>query len=75
MLIQLPSASKLLLILAPSCNRIPLFSVVEALSEPARSTRHNLDVRCTYFPLVFVDGNVFSTINCRIAWDRELNSF
>ena len=36
---QLPSASKDLLMLAPSLNRAPLFEVTMARSDPARSIR------------------------------------
>jgi len=41
-LIQLASASRDVLILAPSINLIPLFSVTVPLSDPARSTRESL---------------------------------
>ena len=41
-LIQLPRASRLLLILAPSTILIPLLFVFEALSDPAKSIRESL---------------------------------
>jgi hypothetical protein len=37
-----PSANNDLLILAPSLNRVPLFLVTVALSDPAKSTKHSL---------------------------------
>jgi len=40
--IQLASASSDVLILAPSINLIPLFSVTVPLSDPARSTKESL---------------------------------
>lgn len=39
---QLPRASKDLLIFAPSYNLTPLFSETAALSDPAKSTKHSL---------------------------------
>ena len=39
---QFPRASRLLLILAPSCMRIPRLSETAALSEPAKSIINNL---------------------------------
>ena len=42
-LIQLASAKRDVLILAPSINLIPLFSVTVPLSEPARSTKVSLE--------------------------------
>ena len=43
--IQFASASKDLLIFAPSINRIPLFSVTVPLSDPAKSISDNLPLR------------------------------
>jgi hypothetical protein len=43
-LMQLPKASKLLLIFAPSINLTPRFSVCDALSDPARSINDNFAV-------------------------------
>ena len=40
----LPRAKRDLLIFAPSLNLEPLFLVTVALSDPARSTRHNLAI-------------------------------
>lgn len=46
-MIQLPRAKRLLLILAPSTILCPLFSVLAALSDPARSISYNLEYRTT----------------------------
>ena len=42
MFMQLPNARRDLLMFAPSYSLSPLFSVTAALSEPAKSTKHNL---------------------------------
>jgi hypothetical protein len=41
---QLPKASKLLFILAPSTSLNPLLFVFEALSDPAKSINDNLAI-------------------------------
>jgi hypothetical protein len=43
--IQLAKAKREVLILAPSLNLIPLFSVTVPLSDPARSIKDNLPQR------------------------------
>lgn len=86
MFIQLPNASKDLLMFAPSYSLIPLFSVIAALSDPAKSTKHSLLVMIVYLLFVFwysICVKSFLTLfvivcsmwKVKIAWDLELNSF
>lgn len=76
---QFPSARSERLILAPSNILIPLFSETAALSDPARSTRHNLLVVIVVFVPSSGDSDlimeVYSIVKVRIACERELNSF
>jgi len=57
---QFPNASKLLLMLPPSIILYPLLSVVAALSLPAKSIKHNLEV--IIFSIIFLDLGFFSII-------------
>jgi hypothetical protein len=65
-LIQLARASNDLLILAPSINLIPRFSVTVPLSEPAKSIRDNFPVKV--YTLVFLVRGVLITLIWKTAW-------
>jgi hypothetical protein len=71
-LMQLPSDSKDLFMLAPSTSRIPRLFVLDARSDPAKSIRLSFaifisaDVPCAL--------SLCSTVIYRTAWDLELAS-
>mmetsp|Transcript_3054 Transcript_3054/g.8034 ORF Transcript_3054/g.8034 Transcript_3054/m.8034 type:complete len:251 (-) Transcript_3054:373-1125(-) len=72
-LIQFERASRDLLMLAPSCRRTPLFIVLLARSEPARSMSESLPTRtlaCTLAVLA-----VSRTVICSTACEREETAF
>ena len=70
---QFPKVNKLLLILAPSINLIPLFWVAEALSLPAKSIKLNLlYLTSKSIPLVL---SLYSIATCKMAWERDEVSF
>jgi len=68
-LMQLASAKRLRLILAPSLSRIPRFSVTVPLSEPAKSISDNLD-SSTEKLVPFFLSRILVKI-WKIAWDLE----
>ena len=72
-LIQLASASRLVLIFAPSRSLIPRFSVTVPLSLPARSINESLP--WSYSSSVFFILSFDSNIIWHIAWERLDSAF
>ena len=66
---QLPSASRERLMLAPSLRRAPLLSVLLARSEPARSTIESLPMRT--LPVTCAVRSDCSMVTCSTACERE----
>ena len=62
---QFARARSDLLIFAPSIKRAPRFDVADALSDPARSIRDNLDSTTLSFPSC--DRYVWQIFSCNIA--------
>lgn len=68
-LIQLAKANNDVLILAPSLNLIPLFSVTVPLSDPARSISDNFPQRTSFS--VFCNLSFEVSIIWKMAWERD----
>ena len=66
---QFPNASKDLLILAPSIILIPLFPVLAALSDPAKSINDSFPTFIS--DLMPASFSLYSQIIWSTAWDLE----